>query len=73
MKRFSMQKAWVILLAMAMLVTSLYIPDGAASAATKPVKSITLRIGAKNVTKKTFRMTKGKTKKLKVAVKPASS
>lgn len=75
MKKFSMQRAFAVLLAMAMLVTSLYVPDKAAYAAAKPVKikSVKLKIGTKNVTKKTYKMTKGKTKKLKVTVKPASS
>lgn len=75
MKKFSMQRAFAVLLAMAMLVTSLYVPDKAAYAAAKPakIKSVKLKIGTKNVTKKTYKMTKGKTKKLKVAVKPASS
>lgn len=75
MKKFSIQKAFAVLLAMAMLVTSLYVPDRAAYAAAKPakIKSVKLKIGTKNVTKKTYKMTKGKTKKLKVTVKPASS
>lgn len=75
MKKFSMQRAFAVLLAMAMLVTSLYVPDKTAYAAAKPVKikSVKLKIGTKNVTKKTYKMTKGKTKKLKVTVKPASS
>ena len=75
MKKFSLQRAFAVLLAMAMLVTSLYVPDNAAYAAAKPVKikSVKLKIGTKNVTKKTYKMTKGKAKKLKVTVKPASS
>lgn len=75
MKKFSIQRAFAVLLAMAMLVTSLYVPDKSAYAAAKPakIKSVKLKIGTKNVTKKTYKMTKGKTKKLKVAVKPASS
>lgn len=73
MKKFSIRRTFTILLAMAILVTSFYVPDGSASAAAKSVKSIKLKIGAKNVTKKTFHMIKGRTRKLTVTVKPASS
>ena len=71
MKQFSMQRTFKILFAMALLVTSLGIPDVSANAAA--AKSIQLKMDAKNVTKKTFSMAAGTTKQLKVTVKPASS
>lgn len=76
MKKFSIQRAFAILLAMVMLAASLYTPDGAASAAAKSaksIKSVKLKIGVRTVTKKSFTMIKGRTRQLKVIVKPASS
>lgn len=76
MKKFSIQRVFAILLAMVMLATSLYIPDGPASAAAKSaksIKSVKLKIGVRTVTKKSFTMIKGRTRQLKVTVKPASS
>ena len=66
MKKFSMQRAFAVLLAMAMLVTSLYVPDKTAYAAAKPVKikSVKLKIGTKNVTKKNVQDDKGQNQKV---------
>lgn len=73
MKNFTIKRAFSVLLVIAMIVTSLSIQGETAYAASKTVKSVSLKIGSKNVTKKTFKMTKGKSKKLKVLVKPVSS
>ena len=73
MKRFSIKKVLAVLLAVSMVMTSLVLPNGTAYAATKAVKSVSVKIGTKNIKKKTYKITVGKTKKLKVTVKPASS
>lgn len=72
MKNFSIRKVYAVFLVMTMIITSLGIQDSTAYAATKAVKSVILKISSKNVTKKTFKMTKGNSKKLKVSIKPAS-
>ena len=73
MKNISVKRLFTVLMVLIMLVTSWNIPSRTAYAVSKSIKSITLKIGSEKVTKKTFKMTKGKIKKLKVFVKPASS
>ncbi len=73
MERFSIKRVLSVFLVIAMIMTSLGLQDETVYAASRAVKSVSLKIGSKKVTKKTFKMTKGKSKKLKVSVKPASS
>lgn len=61
-------------LAAALTVTSVFVTDLSASAASsKKVKSITLKIGAKKVTKKTYSLAKGKKATIKVTVNPSKA
>lgn len=73
MKNFLTKRLFAIFLVVAMIITSLSMQDNTVHAASKTIKSISLVVGTKNVTKKTFKMTKGKSKQLKAIVKPASS
>ncbi len=58
----------------ALTVTSIFVTDLSASAASsKKVKSISLKIGAKKVTKKTYSLAKGKKATIKVTVTPAKA
>lgn len=55
MKDFSTKKLFAILLVITMIMTSWDIPSETVYAASKTVKSVSLKIGAKSVTKKTFK------------------
>lgn len=70
---FKFRKAYAIVAALSIIVSQSGVQGSIAYAAPKTVKTISVKIGGKNVTKKTFKMTKGKTAKLKVLVKPAAS
>ena len=48
-------------------------PGTAEAASSKAVKSVSLKIGNKKVTKKTYALTKGKTASLKVSVNPSKA
>lgn len=57
-----------------MVLSSAFVSDVKADAASKKaVKSVTLKIGKKKVTKKTVTLTKGKSATLKVSVSPAKA
>ena len=63
-------------LAAVMAITSVFttgVSADAAKASAKKVKSVTLKIGKKNVTKKTYNLTVGKKATIKVTVSPAKA
>ncbi len=62
-----------MMLAFVLVFTSVVIPSDDVSAAPKAVKSVTLKIDSKKVTKKTVKVEKGSKKTIKVVVKPASA
>lgn len=57
-------------LAAVFFITSLFVFDSTAYAVSSQVKSVTLKIGKKKVTGKTYSLTKGKKASIKVAVNP---
>ena len=62
------------LLALALVLTSVAIPaEDVSAASAKAVKTVTLKVDSKKVTKKTLTLTKGAKKTLKVTVKPAAA
>lgn len=67
------RKAYAIVAALAITISQSGIQGSIVHAAPKKVKTVSVKIGGKDVTKKTFKMTKGKSAKLKVLVKPAAS
>lgn len=73
MERFRFKKVCAFILALAMMVSQLGVQGVTVYAAQKTIKSVSIKIGSKNVTKKTVRMTKGSSKMMKVVVKPAAS
>lgn len=73
MKNFIIKRVVSILLFVIMVITSFSIQSNNAYAVSGTVKKVFLKIGSKNVTKKTFKMKKGKSKRLKIVVKPVSS
>lgn len=56
-----------------LLTVTLCMPGTAEAASPKVVKSVSLKIGNKKVTKKTYALTKGKTASLKVSVNPSKA
>ena len=63
-----------VALASALAITTACIPSADADAASaKKVKSVTLKIGKKKVTKKTYTLKKGKKATIKVTVKPSKA
>ena len=63
-----------MLLALALVLTSVMIPAKDVSAASaKAVKSVSLKVDSKKATKKTIKMTVGDKKTVKVTVKPSSA
>lgn len=52
----------------ALIITSVFVSGNIVSAANSKIKSVSLKIGKKNVTKKTFSLSKGKKATLKVSV-----
>lgn len=73
MKKCMLRRGMAILLSVVMAVSLAGFSAGDAYAASEEDMEVSLKIGKKNVTKKTFRMAEGTNKKLKVVVKPASS
>lgn len=63
----------VLLLALAFLFTDMAANPQILQAASKQVKSVSLKIGSKNVTKKTVTMYSGESKTLKASVSPKSA
>ena len=56
-----------------LLTVTLCMPGTAEAASPKAVKSVSLKIGNKKVTKKTYELIKGKTASLKVSVNPSKA
>ncbi len=73
MKAKKMRRFLALGLAFALTASSLVTATESSAASKKKVKSVTLKIGKKKVTKKTYKLVKGKTAKIKVTVKPASA
>lgn len=73
--KFSMKRRLLaVLLAMTMVLSTAFTGVTSTSAASsKKVKSVTVKIGSKTVTKKTYSLKKGKSATLKVTVKPAAA
>ncbi|MBO4999132.1 MAG: Ig-like domain-containing protein [Lachnospira sp.] len=75
MMRFDMKKRMLaVLLAMTMVLSTAFSGVTTTNAASnKKVKSVTVKIGSKKVTKKTYSLKKGKSANLKVTVKPKAA
>lgn len=75
MMKFSMKRRLLaVLLAMTMVLSSAFTGVTSTSAASsKKVKSVTVKIGSKTVTKKTYSLKKGKSVTLKVTVNPKAA
>ena len=74
MKRKNIKSVLALTLAVALSASSIAATGTESSAASKKqVKSIVLKINKKKVTKKTYKLTKGKSATIKVTVKPSSA
>lgn len=72
--RMIWKRVVALVLTLALVITSAVVPKTEVSAApAKAVKKVTLKVGSKNVTKKTITVEKGKKSKIKVVVKPAKA
>lgn len=69
----SIKRVISFVLAMTMVVTLAFSNTTPVYAASKAVKSVTLKIGSKNVTKKTYNLAVGKTATIKATVKPSAA
>ena len=75
MVKMKPKKVIAFMLALSLLFTTAFNSGmiSANAASKKAVKTVSVKIGSKNVTKKTYKMTQGTSAKLKVTVKPAAA